>query len=62
MAKEKKIRVTAMVRVDGVLTDVDTLTEDQRVRLANAIRCTLFNASHAGIAEAAAPGNERMKE
>lgn len=56
MAKERKIRVRAMVRVGDELVDVDTLSEEQRTALANAIRCTLFNAVHVGVAEAFVPG------
>jgi hypothetical protein len=57
MAKgQQKIRVVAMVRVGEKLVDVDTLSEAQRVKLANAIRCTLFNAVHVGVAEAVPAG------
>lgn len=52
MAKRKRppITVKAFVRVNGVETDVDTLTQEQRVRLATALHVTMMNELYAGAA------------
>ena len=50
MAKKERppITVKAYVKVNGVETDVDALTEEQRRRLATAIKVTVLNELFAG--------------
>nr|DAF37413.1 MAG TPA: hypothetical protein [Caudoviricetes sp.] len=52
MAKKERppITVKAFVKVNGVETDVDTLTPEQRTRLATMINVTLLNVRFAGQA------------
>ena len=52
MAKRERapITVKAFVKVNGVETDVDTLTQEQRVRLATALHVTMMNELYAGAA------------
>ena len=50
MAKRERppITVKAYVKVNGVETDEDTLNEEQRRRLATAIKVTMLNELFAG--------------
>lgn len=52
MAKKERppITVKAYVKVNGVETDVDTLSPEQRRRLATMINVTLLNVRFAGQA------------
>ena len=50
MKKNQKIKVRARVHVGEKLVDVDTLSPDDRRRLANALQLEYFNALYAGKA------------
>ena len=52
MAKKERppITVKAFVKVNGVETDVDTLTPEQRKRLATELNVTMMNELYAGVA------------
>lgn len=52
MAKKERppITVKAFVKVNGVETDVDTLTPEQRIRLATELNVTMMNELYAGVA------------
>lgn len=63
MAKRERppITVKAFVKVNGVETDVDTLTQEQRVRLATALHVTMMNELYAGAAHFY-PAEEKRSE
>ena len=63
MAKREwpPITVKAYVKVNGVETDVDTLNEEQRRRLATAIKVTMLNELFAGLVRFYPAGEENAQ-